>query len=138
MSFPGWMKELGKVYKEQGKAIFTEVPLPKLERTMKNIRGHDIRVVNGISGYDSGKDIQVFYHFVHAGLVLTVKVRISRERSEIPSVTGIFPNAMLFEQENHEMLGLKFIGNDSLDPVMLAGNPPRFPLRKKGGEDAKG
>ena len=138
MSFPGWMKELGKAYKEQGKAIFTEVPLSGLERTMKNIRGHDIRVVNGISGYDSGKDIQVLYHFVHAGLVLTVKVRISRERSEVPSVIGIFPNAMLFEQENHEMLGLKFIGNKSLDPVLLAGDSPRFPLRKKGGEDAKG
>jgi NADH:ubiquinone oxidoreductase subunit C len=138
MSFPGWMKGLGKVCKEQGHAIFTEIPLSGLEKTMKEIRSHDILAVNGISGYDSGKDIQILYHFVHAGLVLSVKTRVSREKSEIPSVTGIFPNAMLYEQENHEMLGLKFIGNKSLEPVLLAGDSPRFPLRKKGGGNAKG
>ncbi len=131
MSFPRWMRELGKVYKKQKSAIFVEVPLSRLEEAMKRIRTHGINVVNAISGYDSGKDIYVLYHFIHAGLVLTLKVKASRNKPVVPSVVGLFPSAGLFERENHEMLGIDFKGNPSLKPVLFAPDTPKAPLRKK-------
>jgi NADH:ubiquinone oxidoreductase subunit C len=131
MTFPRWMRELGKVYREQGTAIFVEVPLSRLESSMKKITSHGIRAVNGISGYDSGRDIEVLYHFVHAGLVLTVKTRTPYGKPSVPSVTGLFPSAALFELENHEMLGLDFPGNSSLGSILLSDASPTTPLRRK-------
>ena len=137
MKFPLWMKELGKVYREQGSSIFVEVPLSRLEENMKGIKRHGIDVVNAISGYDSGKDIEVLYHFIHRGIVLTVKTRVRRELSAVPSMVRLFPSAMLFEQENHEMLGLKFTGNPNMKPVLLSRASPKTPLRKKEVNDEK-
>lgn len=131
MSFPRWIRELGKVYRELPPAIFIEIPLSGLEDTMKDMRRHGITVVNAISGYDSGKDMEVLYHFIHAGMVLTLRVVVNRDNPSVPSVAGLFPSAALFESENHEMLGIDFRGNPSLKPVLFSPDTPKTPLRKK-------
>jgi NADH:ubiquinone oxidoreductase subunit C len=129
-SFPSWMMSLGKAYKQQGDALFTEAPLSRFEHVMESLRHHGIRVCNAITGYDSGKDYEVLYHFVHAGLVLTVKFRISRDAPKIPSLAKVFPSAHLFELETREMLGVEFVGNHDMRSVMLSDEAPRTPLRK--------
>ena len=126
-----WMKELGKVYREHRDALFVEVPLSRLEHTMEVIKRHGITTINGISGHDSGVAVEVLYHFIHAGMVLTIKVRISREKPSIPTITGLFPSATLYESENHEMLGIDFVGNANLKPVLFSKDTPKCPLRKK-------
>jgi NADH:ubiquinone oxidoreductase subunit C len=123
------MRELGKVYREQREAIFVEIPLSKLEPTMKAIRKHGINVISCISAHDSGRDMEVLYHFIHTGIVLNIKTRVKRPRLSLPSITGIFPNAILFEQENHEMFGMEFRGAPML-PILLAEDSPPNPLRK--------
>jgi NADH:ubiquinone oxidoreductase subunit C len=129
--YPEWMRSLGRVCREQGSSIFVEVPLPRLEKTMERVKRHGVGVVNAISGHDSGRYIEVLYHFIHQGVVLTVKTRVKRGLSAVPSVVRLFPSAMLFEQENHEMLGLKFTGNPRMRPVLLGKASPKTPLRKK-------
>lgn len=136
--FPAWMTGLGRVYAEQGPSVFVEVPLSRFEKTMETIRHHGISTVNAISGYDSGKDMEVLYHFIHQGVVLTVKTRTGRKNPAMPSVVGLFPSAMLFEQENHEMLGIDFTGNRNLRPVLLGKESPKTPLRKKEAGNGKG
>lgn len=126
------MNNLGKVYKEQKEAIFVEIPLSKLERIMKTLKHHGIHVVNAISCYDAGKDLEVLYHFVYRGMVLTLKTRVRKELSAVPSVVDIFPSAMLFEQENHEMFGLTFSGNPKKRQLLLSKLSPKTPLRKGG------
>ena len=126
-----WMNELGKVYREHRHSIFVEVPLSRLGHALEEIRRHGITAINGISGYDSGKDMQLLYHFVHAGTVLSLKVSISRAKPSVPSITKLFPSAMLYEMENHEMLGIDFRGNRNLKPVLFSRDTPKNPLRKK-------
>ncbi len=138
MYYPEWMKKLGRVHREQGASIFVEVPLSRLEKTMERVKRHGIGVVNAISGYDSGRDIEVLYHFIHQGIVLTIKTRVKRGLSAVPSMIRLFPSAMLFEQENHEMLGLKFTGNLNMRPVLLGKASPKTPLRKKEIENEQG
>jgi NADH:ubiquinone oxidoreductase subunit C len=128
-SFPSWMRNLGKVYKEQGSAIFIEAPVRNFEKTMETIRSRGIVCVNAITGCDSGKDMELLYHFIHAGLVLTVKFRIPRDAS-MPTLINTFPSALLFEQEAHEMLGVDFLGNTNLKRVLLSETSPKTPLRK--------
>lgn len=126
-----WMKELGKVYREHRDAVFVEVPLSRLGHTMESIKRHGITVINAISGHDSGKELEVLYHFIHSGMVLTIKVRLNRTTPKIPTITEIFPSAMLYESENHEMLGIEFVGNSNLRPVLFSKSTPKCPLRKK-------
>jgi NADH:ubiquinone oxidoreductase subunit C len=133
MNYPEWVKGLGRVYREQGSSVFVEVPLAGFEDAMKRIKGHGIDTVNAISGHDSGKEIEVMYHFIRHGVVLTVKTTTGRKDSAVPSIVRLFPSAMLFEQENHEMLGLRFTGNPKMKPVLLSKDSPRTPLRKKEG-----
>jgi NADH-quinone oxidoreductase subunit C len=124
------MKDLGKVYKEQKEAIFVEVPLSKLEKTIKNIKHHGVQAVNAITSYDDGRELEVLYHFVYQGIVLTLKTRVRKELSAVPSIVDVFPSAMLFEQENHEMFGLTFSGNPKMRQLLLSKLSPKTPLRK--------
>ena len=130
MTFPRWMRDLGKVYKEQGPSLFVEVPLTRFEQTMKAIESHGIRTVNAITGCDSGSDMEVLYHFVHTGIVLTIKFRVDRKEPVIPTVTRMFPSGMVLEQETFEMLGVDFAGNRSLRMVLLTDKAPKNPLCK--------
>ena len=130
MTFPEWVRRTGKVYKEQGHAIFLEAPAKDFSKVMKSMAEHRVRVVSAISGYDSGKVIELTYHFVHAGHCINIKFRIPRKSPSIPSCVETFPSAMLFEQENHEFLGIDFKGNDNLKPVLLADTSPKAPLKK--------
>ena len=130
MTFPSWVRKIGKVYNEQGLAIFIEAPAKDFEDVMKRISDHRVRVVSAISGYDSGKEIEMIYHFIHAGHIINIKFKIPREKPSIPSCAETFPSAMLFEQENHEFLGIDFPGNENLKPILLADTSPKAPLRK--------
>ena len=130
MTFPRWMTGLGKIYKQQGHFLFTEVPASKFDDTMKFLRSHSVRVVSAISSHDSGKELEVIYHFVHAGVVLNIKFRVSRTKPELPTVVPIFPSAQIFEQENHEALGINFVGNQNLKPILFASTTPHCPLKR--------
>lgn len=138
MQYPEWMRDLGKVYREQEGSLFVEVPLSGFMDAMKGLKRHGIDTVNAISGHDSGSEIEVMYHFIRHGFVLTVKTATDRKGSTVPSIVRLFPSAMLFEQENHEMLGLRFKGNPKMRPVLLSKDSPKTPLRKKPGREAKG
>jgi NADH:ubiquinone oxidoreductase subunit C len=137
MKIPDWMRRLGKVTGEQDDAIFVDVPVSKLEPTIDRIKERGIVAVNGITVYDSGKEMEVLYHFIHRGVVLSLRFRIDRGKPSIQSIDGKFPSAMLFEQENHEMFGIEFIGNRSLKPLLLDRKSPRVPLKKNQEKEEK-
>ena len=130
MSTPEWIKGIGKVYLARGSSVFVEVPLKELVKTLERLRSRGVRAINAISGHDNGREIEVLYHFIHKGTVLTIKTRVGKRTSSLPSIAGIFPSAALFEQENHEMLGLVF-GSSKAKPLLLGKHSPATPLRKK-------
>lgn len=61
---------------------------------------------------------------------LTVKVPISREEPEIPSVIGVWATADWQEREQHEMFGIVFEGHPNLKPLLLTDDFPGFPMRR--------
>jgi len=63
-------------------------------------------------------------------LHLIVKTRISREKPQLETVTGIFPNAEPYEREIHELFGIKFEGHPRLTPLLLERNYEIPPFRK--------
>jgi len=61
---------------------------------------------------------------------LIVKTRISREKPQLETVTGIFPNAGTYEREIHELFGINFEGHKRLTPLLLEREYEIPPFRK--------
>ncbi len=94
-----------------------------------------------ISGRDSGKDIELIYHFylkpdvnstkpcLEVGLNLLVSV--PKKKPVLPTITDIIPGALITELEKQEMLGVKIEGIGD-ERVFLPENHPKcfYPWRK--------
>jgi len=87
-----------------------------------------------ITGRDTGQGIELLYHFARHGLVLTVKTKVSTDwqHPKVPTITGIFPGAVLYEREVHDLLGVNFTGHPDLRRLVLPDDWPQgvYPLRK--------
>jgi NADH-quinone oxidoreductase subunit C len=63
-------------------------------------------------------------------LHIILKTRISREKPQFKTATGIFPNVEPYEREIHELFGIKFEGHKRLTPLLLERNYEIPPFRK--------
>ncbi len=83
---------------------------------------------------DTGKDIEVMYHWAldREDCVVTVRVRTPRDRPELASIAELCPAAEWIEREIWELLGVEFTGHPDLRHLLLADDWPqgRYPLRK--------
>jgi len=61
---------------------------------------------------------------------LRLKVRISEDELEVPSVTGVWRTANWHEREAYDMMGIKFAGHPDLRRILMWDGYPYFPLRK--------
>ena len=85
-----------------------------------------------ITGLDTGKEFEVLYHFAIRDLVLTLKVAVERDHPLLPTILGLYPAAVFYEREVHDLLGLYFEGHPDLRPLVLPEGWPEgvYPLRK--------
>ncbi|HET6451393.1 MAG TPA: NADH-quinone oxidoreductase subunit C [Spirochaetia bacterium] len=76
--------------------------------------------------------IEVLYQFCQGPCLATLRVRVPRDRAEVPSISGAVPSAVLFERELSEMLGVHVTGLPGGKRQFLPDDwPPNvFPLRK--------
>ena len=125
------IKKLGNVYREEKDKIWVKVQRKDLLKVCEKLR-HDYGVsrVISISGYDTGKVIEVVYHFEFGHGILNLKTKVSKRTNSVDSISGIFPSANLFERELAEMLGIDVKGHPNLKKLFL---PPEInhPLRKR-------
>jgi NADH-quinone oxidoreductase subunit C len=61
---------------------------------------------------------------------LALKVRVPRDRPEVPSVMGVWPGADWHERETWDLLGVRFTGRGPLRRILLPEDWPGHPLRK--------
>src|SRR5574337_327378 len=76
--------------------------------------------------------IEGLYHFCSGAVVVTLRVRASREAPCLPSIGGLIPAADFFERELCEMLGVTMVGKLDSPRLFLADDWPAgvYPLRK--------
>ncbi len=65
-------------------------------------------------------------HRVH----LRLKTDVSEEKSELPTVTGVWRTADWHEREIYDMMGVRFRGHPDLRRILMWEGYPYFPLRK--------
>lgn len=61
---------------------------------------------------------------------LVLRVRVPRDKPEVPSVMGVWVGADWHERETWDLMGVKFTGRASLRRILLPEDWPGHPLRK--------
>lgn len=88
---------------------------------------------NIATGTDFRNHMEILYHFTleDINLLISLRVKLSREKPEIDSLTAVFEGANWIEREMHELLGINFKGHQDLRKLLLSDDWPEgvYPLR---------
>jgi NADH-quinone oxidoreductase subunit C len=74
----------------------------------------------------------VVYHLrnIVTGTEVSLKTDVSEEKSELPSVFGVWRTANWHEREIYDMMGIRFSGHPDLRRILMWEGYPHHPLRK--------
>ena len=99
----------------------------------KNDLGFDYLVdVTSIDNYGDDPRWTVVYHLYGLGhrCYLRLRLGVREEKSELPTVTGVWRTANWHEREIYDMMGIRFQGHPDLRRILMWEGYPYFPLRK--------
>ena len=97
-----------------------------LKRSKKMIFLNYLTALEIKAGYQS--IIQIENHETMEFLV--IKATTSKENPNIPSLSGVFPNANWFEREAYDMIGIHYDGHPNLTRILNPDDWEGYPLRK--------
>jgi len=86
--------------------LFIKIDKENLFPLLKKLRKLKARICS-ITGVDNKKEIEIIYHFSVQCYMVSLKTSLDKKNLKIPTITKIFPGALLFEKELHDMLGVK-------------------------------
>lgn len=88
--------------------------------------------LTSVDNYGADPRWTVVYHLYGLGhrCHLRLKTHVSEEKSELPSVTGVWRGADWHEREIFDMMGIRFRGHPDLRRILMWEGYPYFPLRK--------
>jgi NADH-quinone oxidoreductase subunit C len=88
--------------------------------------------ISSVDNFGSEPRFEVVYELYafYSGLHLRLKISVSEDNLEVPSVTTAFATADWHEREIYDMMGIKFSGHPDLRRILMWDGYPYFPLRK--------
>jgi NADH-quinone oxidoreductase subunit C len=88
--------------------------------------------ISSVDHYGDDPRWTVVYHLrgLMHGCELRLKTDVSEEKSELPSVIGVWATANWHEREIYDMMGIRFRGHPDLRRILMWEGYPYFPLRK--------
>jgi NADH-quinone oxidoreductase subunit C len=88
--------------------------------------------ITSIDNYGTDPRWTIVYHLYGYGhhCHLRLKTDVSEEKSELPTVTGVWRTADWHEREIYDMMGIKFQGHPDLRRILMWEGYPYHPLRK--------
>ena len=88
--------------------------------------------ISSLDNYGEDPRWTVIYHLrsLENGCELRLKTGVSEEKSELPTVTGVWRTADWHEREIYDMMGIRFRGHPDLRRILMWEGYPYFPLRK--------
>ena len=93
---------------------------------------HYLVDVSSVDNYGDDPRWTLVYELCNltTGVHLRLKTDVSEEKSELPSVTGVWRTADWHEREIYDMMGIRFRGHPDLRRILMWEGYPYFPLRK--------
>jgi len=95
--------------------------------------GFDFLVdITSVDNYGSDPRWTVIYHLrsVKNNVELRLKTDVSEEKSELPSVFGVWRTSNWHEREIYDLMGIRFSGHPDLRRILMWEGYPYHPLRK--------
>jgi len=88
--------------------------------------------ITSIDNYGEDPRWTIVYEFYGLGhkCHLRLKTGVSEEKSELPTVTGVWRTAEWHEREIYDMMGIRFRNHPDLRRIIMWEGYPYFPLRK--------
>ena len=88
--------------------------------------------LSSVDNYGNDPRWTVVYELsaISHGVHLRLRTDVSEEKSELPTVSGIWPTADWHEREAYDMMGIRFKGHPDLRRILMWEGYPYFPLRK--------
>jgi NADH-quinone oxidoreductase subunit C len=88
--------------------------------------------VSSLDNYGSDPRWTMVYHLYGYGhhCHLRLKTDVSEEKSELPTISGVWRTADWHEREVYDMMGIRFTGHPDLRRILMWEGYPYFPLRK--------
>jgi NADH:ubiquinone oxidoreductase subunit C len=117
---------------KRDRRIFIPVPRNDLIKTV-NILSSELNInhLSTITARDTGKEIEILYHFLLDGVVITIRTMCPKDDPTIDSIVHIFPGAVLYERELNDILGVVPKGHPDLRRLVLPDDwVGGYPLRK--------
>jgi NADH-quinone oxidoreductase subunit C len=65
------------------------------------------------------------------GTHLRLKIKVSEEGDEVPTISDLWPTANWHEREVYDMMGIRFANHPDLRRILMWEGYPYFPLRKE-------
>ena len=99
----------------------------------KHQLGFDFLVdITSVDNYGEDPRWTVIYHLrsMASNVELRLKTDVSEEKSELPSVLGVWRSTNWHEREIYDMMGIRFRGHPDLRRILMWEGYPYHPLRK--------
>lgn len=99
---------------------------------LKSIGFNYLVDISSLDNYGNDPRWTVVYHLraIVTGIEIRLKTDVSEEKSELPSVVGVWRTANWHEREVFDMMGIRFGGHPDLRRILMWEGYPYFPLRK--------
>jgi len=100
---------------------------------LRSLKANGVTHISTITALDNGKSIELIYHFNCKPAMLNLKIFLPMDDLVIPTITDLFPGAVLYERDIMEMIGVKVEGHPDPRRLFLPEDWPqgKYPLRKQ-------
>jgi len=112
--------------------LFTMIPREHLKPVaMLLAKQLNAAHISTITARDTGSELRILYHFFIDSHMVTVQTSCPRDDPTIDSIVDVFPGAILYEREIHDLLGIIPKKHPDLRRLVLPENWTQgHPLRK--------
>jgi membrane-bound hydrogenase subunit beta len=115
------------------RCLFATSDRQKFKDLLRTLRATGITHISMITGLDLGDVVEVIYHFDCRPTMLNLKIQLPKDGLKVPTITDVFPGAILYERDLMEMLGVKVEGHPDPRRLFMPDDWPEgvYPLRKE-------
>ena len=120
----------------RGETTFVILPadLREVAKVCRDELGFDYLLdISSVDNFGEEPRFEIVYELysMALGTHLRLKLAISEEVGEAPTVSDIWPTANWHEREIYDMMGLRFTDHPDLRRILMWEGYPYFPLRKE-------
>ena len=144
MTGPELLSSLGQLLGEKirekvefrGETTFTILPsdLPEVAKCCRDDFSFDYLLdITSVDNFGEEPRFEIVYELYSMTLAahLRLKLRLSEDTAEVPTVSDLWPTANWHEREIFDMMGIRFAGHPDLRRILMWDGYPYFPLRKE-------